>query len=601
MKRTLSFLLSLVMMLGIISNANVTVNAASNGVCGDDVIWAFDEGALTISGTGEMYDYTSHSSLPWYDVRSSIITITVGDGVKSIGDYAFSYCDNVISVTIGNQVTRVGDYAFYNCASISAIKFPDGVISIGDYAFCGCSNLNSVIIPDSVTGIGSYAFYGCPGIEFITIPNSVVTIGNSAFGNCVSLELIEIPDSVTTIGDSAFEHCASLASVTIGNGVTGIGESAFEYCTKLSSLIFGDSVTEIGVRAFYNCTKLKTIEIPDSVRKIGDSAFSFCTGITSITIPDSVTNIAGYAFYGCDSLTSIVIPDSITSLGNYVFYSCDNLSSITIPDSIKSIGESAFYMCKNLRYVFYTGTKDEWQAITIGSDNSELTNAKIHYEATEHKSSDWITDKKATVNAPGSKYKECTVCGAELKTAKIAQLKCSTPKLKSAINTATGVKFTWNKVTGADYYRVYRKTGKYSWKRIATVKGTVTAYTDKTAKSGTIYKYTVRAQNEAGLSGYITNGISIKCIADPVLKTPASTRSGITLKWSKVTGAQGYIVYRKVGNGNYKRLATVKGISRVSYTDKSARKGIKYSYRVRAYSGKTYSVCSNTKTIKDKY
>ena len=218
-----------------------------------------------------------------------------------------------------------------------------------------------------------------------------------------------------------------------------------------------------------------------------------------------------------------------------------------------------------------------------------------------HTASSWIVSKKATVNAAGSKYQKCTVCGVKLKTAVIPQLKCAAPKLKSVENVATGIKFTWNKVTGADNYEIYRKTGNGAWKKLATVKGTVTTYTDKTAKSGTTYKYTVKAKNEAGLSGYNTTGLTIKCLADPVLKAPTSTKKGITLKWNKVTGAQGYVVYRKAGNGKLVKLATVKGVSKISYTDKSAKKGTKYTYQIKAYSGKTYSAYSNAKTIKDKF
>ena len=218
-----------------------------------------------------------------------------------------------------------------------------------------------------------------------------------------------------------------------------------------------------------------------------------------------------------------------------------------------------------------------------------------------HTASSWIVSKKATVNAAGSKYQKCTVCGVKLKTAVIPQLKCAAPKLKSVENVATGIKFTWNKVTGADNYEIYRKTGNGAWKKLATVKGTVTTYTDKTAKSGTTYKYTVKAKNEAGLSSYNTTGLTIKCLADPVLKAPTSTKKGITLKWNKVTGAQGYVVYRKAGNGKLVKLATVKGVSKISYTDKSAKKGTKYTYQIKAYSGKTYSAYSNAKTIKDKF
>ncbi len=215
-----------------------------------------------------------------------------------------------------------------------------------------------------------------------------------------------------------------------------------------------------------------------------------------------------------------------------------------------------------------------------------------------HVSSSWITDKKATVNSAGKKHKECKLCGKTIKTAEIPQLKAAKPKLKSISNTEYGVLTKWSKVTGADKYRVYRKTSKSDWKYIGTTSKTY--YTDKTAKSGTKYYYAVKSQNEAGNSS-LSSSLSKYYLADPTLKTPSSTKSGVKLTWSKVTGSEGYMVYRKTGTGSYSRIATVKGLTKVTYTDKSAKKGKKYTYKIKAYKSKTYSAYSNAKAITDKY
>ena len=214
-----------------------------------------------------------------------------------------------------------------------------------------------------------------------------------------------------------------------------------------------------------------------------------------------------------------------------------------------------------------------------------------------HKAGNWVVYKKATVYAAGSKRQKCTVCGAILKTAKISQLKCAKPKIKTIANTTTGVKITWGKITGADSYQIYRRVKGGSYSKIATTSKTY--FTDKKAKSGKQYYYIVKAVNEAGTTP--SSSLTIRFLTDPTLKTPTSSKKGITLKWSKVTGATGYIVYRKTGNGSYKKLATVKGVTKVSYLDKYAKKNYKYTYKVKAYYGKTYSAYSNTKTIKDKY
>jgi hypothetical protein len=78
-------------------------------------------------------------------------------------------------------------------------------------------------------------------------------------------------------------------------------------------------------------------------------------------------------------LISITLPDSVTSIGEDAFYGCTGLVSIVIPNSVTTIGKSAFYDCYSLTNVYYTGTKEEWAAISIKYGNSVLTDATIHY------------------------------------------------------------------------------------------------------------------------------------------------------------------------------------------------------------------------------
>ena len=159
-----------------------------------------------------------------------------------------------------------------------------------------------------------------------------------------------------------------ITTYEIPDGVTSISNAAFNTCTGLTSITIPSSVTSIGQNAFYGCSKLTSITIPDSVTSIGNTAFQSCSSLTSITIPDSVTTIGQYAFSGCSSLTSITIPDSVTSIGNYTFANCKSLTSINIPDGVTFIGKNAFYGCSELKTINYTGTKEQWNAITKDSN-----------------------------------------------------------------------------------------------------------------------------------------------------------------------------------------------------------------------------------------
>ena len=265
------------------------------------------------------------------------------------------------------------------------------VASIGYKAFKDCTRLTSITIPNSVTSIGDLAFSNCSGLTSITIPGSVTSIGYGTFADCSDLTSVTLGDGVTSIGTWVFCHCNSLTSITIPNSVTSIDDSAFRICSGLTSInVASDNNYYSGNNGvLFNKKKTELIRypegksqtsytIPNSVTSIGRYAFDDCTGLTSITIPNSVTSIGDWAFCYCTRLTSITVPDSVTSIGEGAFY-CSGLTSITIPDSVISIGDSAFVGCTGLKDVYYTGSKDEWKAISIGAGKDRLLDATIHY------------------------------------------------------------------------------------------------------------------------------------------------------------------------------------------------------------------------------
>ena len=134
--------------------------------------------------------------------------------------------------------------------------------------------------------------------------------------------------------------------------------------------------------------------------------FSNRSSVKTVVIPDSVTSIGRWAFGYCESLTSVTIPDSVTSIGERAFYNCAGLTSITIPNSVTSIGSRAFEDCTRLTDVYYTGSKEDWNKISIGLYNGCLTDATIHYNyVLEPETVDIIDERTGIkVSAPGGTF-----------------------------------------------------------------------------------------------------------------------------------------------------------------------------------------------------
>ncbi len=348
-------------------------SAPESGTCGENLSWTIDNGTLTISGTGDMTNYSTDSYAPWSEITSVVI------------EYG---------------VTSIGDFAFYNCKTLTSVVIPDSVITIGESAFKYCSNLLGVTIPDSVTSIGYRAFDSCVKLKNVTFSNSLTRIEAESFIYCRSIESITIPDNVESIGWLAFASCRSLKAIDFGEGVTSLEAGAFEECTSLECVVIPDNVTDIGAHAFYGCTNVASVVIPEGVISIETEAFSGCAKITSISIPDSVTNISGSSFAGtayyadvnnwengalyidgvlmttkaskisghydvkdgtrlvaeaafacCYDLASVTIPDSVTKIGELAFYECLDLESVTLSNSLKCIAGWTFYECSSLKSI----------------------------------------------------------------------------------------------------------------------------------------------------------------------------------------------------------------------------------------------------------
>lgn len=212
-----------------------------------------------------------------------------------------------------------------NCTELTSLLINDEAV------FKGNEYLYSISLPDSITVLPLNAFCKCKNLKYASI-NSVSRIEANAFYDCQVLEKCDLPDTLEYIGDWAFRECYAISSITIPQNVTFLGNSAFYHCTNLSTITILSANIEFDYYTFQS------------------------TAITLFVIPKGTKTLKGHLFSFCDKLSEIYIPSSITSIENEVFRGC-----------------------KSLKKVYYQGSKYDWADISIGTDNTELSNASFIY------------------------------------------------------------------------------------------------------------------------------------------------------------------------------------------------------------------------------
>ena len=418
-KIALSLILTLALFTSIFSITAIAVNA--QGSCGENLTWKIEGNTLTISGTGDMGEFDIY---PWYDYNENIETvviesgvesiselafmhckmssISIAEGLKSIGEGAFYLCSRLDNVTLPNSLTTIDVAAFYQCRGLKNIVFGSGLEKIGDFAFEECpiktvtlpasvnevgskslmrmssleridvasenqtyASLDGVLynkaftelltcpaahsapeIPNTVTKIADYAFIQCYNITEIVIPNSVTELGEGAFTES-SIKTLNIPDSVISIGDFLADDCFSLTSVSFGSGLTELAYRVFSGCVSLNNVTFSENsnLKAFSIRTFVNAA-FTSFDVPEGVEDLGNPFIS-CEKLVSVTLPSTLKTM-GQAFYNCSSLKNVTIPEAIEYIYDAAFYSCESLETLVIPENVTYIGPWAFGECESL-------------------------------------------------------------------------------------------------------------------------------------------------------------------------------------------------------------------------------------------------------------
>ncbi len=375
-------------------------------ISASDVYYSFNEstGEVVFTGTGDMPNFHLLNSPPWNNIREKIQSVTVSEGITSVGSYAFDAgtwgsFGLLKNVNIARSVTSIGDAAFYGCTALKTIKFygdaPEfegtttvfyGVTATAYYqkGTSGWTDEAKASAGGSITWIetcfdhnpveishkdGEYIQYTCNTCKEVWTTSGQCgdNLNWKIFHNNIDTSkydlVIEGNGQMYDYNDADSVPWASfskdIVNISLPNQITGIGSYAFYKCTSSSKIVLPSSIETIGAYAFMDCAGIYTLNGLDNLTEIGARAFCSCENLSQIVLGPKVTYIGAYAFNDCKSLTGeIVIPKSVAYISSYAFYNSRGFSKLVFDCDNVIISNEAFSYCSGLETVVFNGEAD---------------------------------------------------------------------------------------------------------------------------------------------------------------------------------------------------------------------------------------------------
>lgn len=460
----------------------------------------------------------------------------------------FSYCKNLKSITIPEGITTLGESMFEG-SGLTDIKLPQSLTNIKSRVFRYCIGLKKISLPDNITML-SHEVFKDSGLESVTIPESITVIPRSAFENCVSLHTINLPKTVVQISSSAFWNCDALTNITIPEGVENIEGSAFRDCNYLSKITLPISVSKIGTNAFLQCNRLNdvyyagrrqesiNIQEGNDCLTTAEWHYNYVPTPDAPTIKASVNTTTGkpkvswtkvngadlYRVYRATSKTGSYTRVKSTSSGSFTDTSAKagktyyyKVKAVNTENSVTSGYSNRVSLVCILSKPELTMKVDTasgkpklvWDAVS-GADEYTVyraTSKNGTYGRIAFTSDTTYIDK--TANAGVNYYYAVravhNTIDADSEKSNVVSRVCDLAKPVVSIKLyKKDPRLTWDKISGAEKYYVYRATSKDGeYTHVKTTKSS-TSFTDTTAKAGKTYYYKVKAihSNSAANSAY---------------------------------------------------------------------------------------------------
>lgn len=321
---------------------------------------------------------------------AGITSLSLPQGLKSIGDGAFFACNGLTAAALPASLESLGASAFADCENLASVELGGGLDKVESEAFKNCTALSSVVLPDGITEIASGAFEGCAALESVDLPSDLDKLGKHAFAG-TGLKQVTLPASLRTSGDAIFADCADLGKIEVEVGNENFyvesdclimvynKKTAYKVVASYAKgalTVPEDSKNgiKIGEEAFAGCA-ITSIYIPASCDYIGFSPFKNCRLLENIEVADGnefyiskgnclIDHDLGYLLGGCK--TSVIPADEgVQIISPGAFAGCD-IASVIIPAGVNEIGNFAFMGCGSLTSITYGGTRNKWDTMTKG-------------------------------------------------------------------------------------------------------------------------------------------------------------------------------------------------------------------------------------------
>ena len=554
---------------------------------------------------------------------------TLPDTVVTVGKWSFYECKKLTGLVFPDSLRTLEGFAFYGCEQLEHVDYGNGLEeATGSMTFAYCDKLTEVNLPSTFKTLAANMYNGCDGLVNVVLPDSVEIIGSYAFSYCLNLKTIDLGNGIREIQAYAFQFCGDLISFTAGEHLSLIADAAFYGCSDLANIYFrGTNLQwcDVEIVNYYpqnyngkvisanlhflgeheheyskyvkdnnatcttNATETSTCQICGATksREIKNTALGHTGGTATCSSPAICTRCAqpyGYADESKHTGTELVYTQNVGyTYDGFKEYRCDICGNTYITDIVKA---------KGLPKPVVTAANDAATGRTIlnWTHDGESEYYAI-YRATSKSGKYSLVDTvecgpwlDSTASVGKTYYYKVKACveisdyNSSYSSVVSAATKCAAPTLAVSAGSTGKPVLTWNKISGAKKYEIWRSVDGATFKKLTTVTGT--SYTDSKATAGTECTYKVKALgSSSSYNGSFSNTDSsiVICAAPSITVKPDSKTGKPALSWKKVTGAKSYAIYRSVNDGEYQQLTTTTSIS---YKDQTATADNKYSYYV---------------------